>query len=73
MLRHTGFYGSRGAEVSGAFDDADAAAGADADPAAGIAERDVGAAGGVEERFVRFRIRGLVERYEPDVHVFTGS
>jgi len=68
LFRDAFFYGGRGGEVFGAFDDADAAAGADADTAAGVAEGNVRAAGGVEQRFVRFRIGGLVERDESDVH-----
>jgi len=68
LFRHTFFYGSRGAEFLGAFHDADPTAGADADTAAGVAEGGVRATGCVEKRFVRFRIRGLVERDEPDVH-----
>lgn len=68
MAGHAFFYGGWGAEVFGAGDDLDPAAGADADPAAGVAERGVNAARGVEQRLIRFRIRGLVEGYEPDVH-----
>jgi len=68
LLRDTFFYGSGGAQVFGAFDDAHAAPGADPDPAAGVAEGGIGAARGIEKRFVRFRIRGLVEGDESDVH-----